>query len=134
MDIQKKPYYMIVTEDKPGEAARLTAAMMRAQVDLEGMWGFGSGDSQHAQFIVVPQDRAAFERAARVEGWVVQPGTCFRISGEDRRGALVESLQKIAASGINLRGVDAMAFEGQFGCYLWVDEHGLPKLEAILGV
>ncbi len=51
------------------------------------------------------------------------------MEGEDRVGALVETLEKIAGQGINLHAVDAVSLGGRFAAYVWSD----PKDEEQLG-
>ena len=131
MDIKRAKYFSISVEDKPGELARFARRMKEANVNLAGVWGFGLGQGK-AQIIAVPRDVEKFKKAAQAAGWSPQEGTCFHLEGEDRVGALQETLERVASEGINLHAVDALAIGNRFAAYVWTQEKDVERLAKVL--
>jgi len=131
MDIRRATYIVISTEDRPGQLARFSKKISEFEINLEAVWSFGTGRG-NAEIIAIPWDPNLFKKVAREAGWVFQEGNCFHLSGEDRPGALAETLDRIAQEGINLHAVDAMGFEGKFSAYVWCNDEDLEKLRKIL--
>ncbi len=131
MNIKRVQYFSISTEDKSGELARFAKTMMEANVNMAGVWGFSKGQGR-AEIIAVPSDPEPFKKAAQRAGWNAKAGACFHITGEDRVGALSETLDRVAREGINLRAVDAMAVSGQYAAYVWAQEADVERLGKIL--
>ncbi len=132
--IQRVDYYYIYTPDKPGEGARALAALKEARVNLLAFSGFPQG--RRAQLVFVPADSAAFTAAAKKAKWKVsKKKTAFLIQGDDRPGALVDIVGKLAASKINVTAVDAVSTgAGRFGAILWVKAASVKRAAKVLGV
>jgi len=131
MDIKRVKYFSIGTQDKPGELARFAKLMMEANVDMAGVWGFAKGQGR-AEIIAIPKDPDKFKKAALATGWTVKEGSCFHLIGEDRLGALSDTLDRVAQEGINLHAVDAIALGGKFAAYVWTEEKDVERLAKIL--
>ena len=131
MDIRRAEYIVISTEDQPGQLARFSKKILEYEINLEAVWSFGTGRG-NAEIIAIPWDPNLFKKIAREAGWTFREGTCFHLSGEDRPGALAETLDRIAQEGINLHAVDAMAIEGKYSAYVWCDEQDVEKLRKVL--
>ncbi len=131
MDIKRTQYFSIAVEDKPGELARFAKKMKAANVNLSGVWGFGVGQGK-AQIFAVPRDEEKFKQAAKAAGLNIKEGTCFRLEGQDKVGALLDTLEHVASEGINLHAVDALALEGRFAAYLWAQDKDVEKLGKVL--
>ncbi len=131
MDTTRATYFAIATEDQSGELARFAKVMLKHNINLAGVWGFGMGRG-NAEIIAIPRDPISFRRAIKGTGWRVREGSCFHLTGEDRAGVLSETLDRIAQEGINLHAVDAMGFEARYSAYVWCDEKDLEKLRQIL--
>lgn len=131
MDITRATYYLIATEDRPGQLARFSKAMSEHEINLAGVWCFGTGRG-NAEIIAIPRDPHAFKKVAREAGWSIREGSCFHLTGEDRAGALADTLDRIAQEGINLHAVDAMGFEERYSAYVWCDEQDVEKLRKVL--
>ena len=118
--IRQVDYYYVETPNKPGEAARALAAVKEAGVNLLAFSGFPNGRRSQLDFI--PEDPAAFVKAARKAGLKLSARkTGFLIQGEDRVGAIGDVLGKLAAARINVTAVDAVcAGEQRYGAILWV--------------
>ena len=131
MEIKRVKYFSIPVEDRPGELARMARKLSEANVDLAGLWGFGVGQGK-ARIMTVPNNSEQFKQTAKQAGWTIQEGTCFQVMGEDRVGALVETLDRVANEGINLHAVDAIAIAGRFGCYVWSEDKDVERLSKVL--
>jgi prephenate dehydratase len=131
MDIKRAKYFSIAVEDKPGELARFARKMKTANINLSGVWGFGVGQGK-AQIFAVPQDEEKFKQAAKAAGLSVKEGICFRLEGQDKVGALLDTLERVASEGVNLHALDALALEGRFAAYIWAQEKDVEKLGKVL--
>lgn len=131
--IRKVDYYKVMVPDKPGEGAKVLAALKEAGVNLLAFSGFPRKGKGQLDFI--PEDPAAFKAAARKAGLKLSPRkSCFLIQGEDRPGAVAEILSKLAEAKVNVITIDA-ASDGE-GCYsaiLWVDARAMAKAAKALG-
>jgi hypothetical protein len=126
-------YFYVETPDKPGEGVRLLNHLKSAGVNLLAFSGFPKG--RRAQVDFVPADPAAFRAAARKGGWkVTGPKKAFLIQGEDRVGALVDLLGRLAAAKINVTATDAViGGMGHYGAILWVKPRDVNRAAKVLG-
>ncbi len=133
-EIRKVEYFYIETPNKPGEAAKVLGALRSAGVNLIAFTGFPSG--RKAQMDFIPEDTAAFKAAAKKAGLKLSPKkTGFLIQGEDRIGAVAETMEKLAAAKINVTAMDAIcAGAGRYGALLWVGASDVRKAASALGV
>jgi hypothetical protein len=133
--VRRIDYYYVSVPDKPGEAARILSALHQAGVNLLGFSGFPEG-ARKAQLDFVPEDPAAFAKAARQAG--LRPSkkkAGFLIQGDDCPGAVSELLGKLAAAGINVTSVQAIAAgAGRYGAILWVKAPDVRKASKALKV
>ena len=132
--IQVVDYFYIEAPDKPGEAARVLAQLKDANVNLQAFSGFPEG--RRAQLDFIPADPAAFKAVAKSNKWkLVGPKKCFVIQGEDRVGAVVELLSKLAEAKINITATDAVcAGAGRYGMILWVKPRDVKRAAKALGI
>ncbi|HMN95266.1 MAG TPA: hypothetical protein PKC43_03520 [Phycisphaerales bacterium] len=129
------PDFSIDLPDRPGELARLAARFREADVNLIGLWGYGSGAEAadgRARFYCVPESAEQFRAFIESTELVVAEGTTFFMEGEDHGGALVERLDRIALAGINLRAIEAMRAGDRFGCFIWVAPADWRRLAEVL--
>ncbi|MEC4677781.1 MAG: hypothetical protein GXP14_11210 [Gammaproteobacteria bacterium] len=131
MDIERATYFTIDTDDRPGQLARFSKRMSEYEINLAGVWSFGTGRG-NAEIVAIPRNPNAFKKMVREAGWTFKEGSCFHLIGEDRPGALADTLDLIAQEGINLHAVDAMGFESQYSAYVWCDEGDVEKLRKVL--
>jgi hypothetical protein len=126
-------YFYVQAPNKPGVGASLLAELQRAGINLIAFSGFPSG--RGAQIDFVPQDAAAFRAAARKAKWkLVGPKRAFLIDGEDRPGAVAETMGKLAQAKINVTAVDAVcAGAGRYGALLWVAPKDVSRAAKALG-
>jgi hypothetical protein len=127
-------YYYAMVADKPGEGARLLGLLRDGRVNLLAFSGFPS--QRKSQMDFVPSDPAAFVAAAKAAKVKLKgPKKAFLIEGDDRPGALVETLRKVTAAKVNVTAVDAVcAGMGRYGAILWVKAKDVKKAAAVLVV
>jgi hypothetical protein len=132
--IQRVDYFYTMVPDKPGEAARMLAVLREAGVNLLVFSGFPEG--RRGQLDFVPADAGAFRQAAKKAGWkLTGPKRAFLLQGEDRVGAVAETLGKLAAAKINVTAIDALcAGAGRYGAILWVPQRDVARAAKMLGV
>lgn len=133
MDINRATYFKIAADHKPGKLASITATLMEENVSMHGLWGHGLSKTE-AQVIAIPHDKKKFKSVAEKAEWVLHEGVCFHIEGQDKTGALVDLLQKIAEEGINLMALDSISMDGHFGCYIWAEDEDSETLAQLLGL
>ena len=133
--VRRINYYYTVIPDKPGEAACILSELHQAGVNLLGVSGFPQG-ARKAQLDFLPGDAAVFVRAARKAGLKLsKKKTGFLIQGDDRPGAVAEWMGRLAAAGINVTSVQAVAAgAGRYGGILWVKAADMRKAAKALGV
>ncbi len=131
MDVKRATYFVIDSEDRPGQLARFSKRMSEDEINLAGVWSFGTGRG-NAEIIAIPHDAHQFRKTARDADWRFREGSCFHLAGEDRPGALADTLDLIAKEGINLHAVDAMGFNSGYSAYVWCDEGDVEKLRLLL--
>lgn len=131
--VRKVGYHYITTADTPGEGARVLAALSDSGVNLMAFHAFPLGNGQ-AQLDFVPGDDRAFADAAKKANLSLSgPKTVFLVEADDRRGALAELLEKLAAAGTNVTAIDAVKAGPRFGALIWVKEADVAKAAEALG-
>ncbi|MBI5096589.1 MAG: ACT domain-containing protein [Nitrospirae bacterium] len=130
--IRKVAYYKVEVPNRPGEGVRLLGALREAGVNLLAFTGFPNG--RKAQIDFIPEDEAAFKKAAKGAGLKVgAKKSCFLVQGEDRVGAVADILSILAAAKINVTAVDAIvAGGGRYGVILWVKSEAVAKTKRLL--
>ena len=130
--VRKIDYYYTETAHKPGEGAKILAALRDAGVNLLAFSGFPSG--RKAQLDFIPEDSGAFKSAAKKAGLKLSTKkTGFLIQGEDRVGAVADIIGKLAAANINVTAIDAVcAGAGRYGGILWVKAPDVRKAAKVL--
>jgi prephenate dehydratase len=131
--IRKLDYFAMQSPDRPGEGARLLAALKGNGINLLAISGFPSG--RKSQVDLVPEDAAALKAAAKKMKLALgAKKTCFVIQGDDRVGALAETLQKLADAKINVTAIQAVtAGMGRYGAIFWVKPRDANKAAKVLG-
>jgi prephenate dehydratase len=131
--VRKLDYFALTMADRPGEGARLVAALRDNGVNLLAFSGFPAG--RKAQIDLVPEDSGALRAAAKKLKLALGPRkTCFVIQGDDRVGALADTLQKLADAKINVTAIQAVtAGMGRYGAIFWVKPRDAAKAAKTLG-
>ena len=134
-EIKRIDYYYVSVPDKPGEGARILAALRDAGVNLIGVSAFPHG-TRRSQLELIPSDRATFANAARAAGLKLSTKKSgFLIQGEDRPGAIADIAKRLAEANINVTSVQVFcAGSGRYGGVLWVKVPDLRKAAKSLGI
>jgi hypothetical protein len=119
-------------EDKPGSLLRIMQDLKARNIGLAGLWGFGTREGK-AKLYIVPVDPDELRDAWIAAGLLSGEGTGFFVTGEDRTGALNESLEALSNAGINIDAIDAVSVGSQFGSYIWVNASIVEKAASTLG-
>jgi hypothetical protein len=130
--IRKVDYFKAQVPNKAGEGARILSALRGEGIDLLFFTGFPRG--RGAQIDFVPKNGPAFRKAARKIGLAVTKNAAFLAQGRDRKGAIAGIVSKLAAAGVNITALDAVAAGGsRYGAILWVKPKDIGKAAKALG-
>jgi ACT domain-containing protein len=132
--VRKVDYFTLSIPDRAGEGIRVLKQLQEAGVNLLAFTAFPRARRAQADFI--PEESAKFKSAVKRLGLEVsERKTGFLLQGEDRVGALTETLDKLAQAQINVTAMDAVASgEGRFGAIFWVKPENLKKAAKALGL
>jgi len=130
--IRKSDYFAIQVPNRPGAGARMLAGLKAEGVNLIAFTGFPNG--RNAQVDLVPERSATLRRAAKkLKLRLGKRKTCFIIRGDDRVGALANTLQRLAAARINVTALDAVtAGKGRYGAVFWVKPDKVARAARLL--
>ncbi len=131
--IRKLDYFAAQVPDKPGEGARILQALRNEGVNLLAFSGFPSGKKAQVDF--VPENPEALKAAAKkLKLKLGAKKTCFVIQGDDRVGALTDTLARLAEAKVNVTASQAVtAGMGRFGAIFWVKARDVNKAAKLLG-
>ncbi len=131
--IRKVAYFSMQVPNRPGVGLEMLKAVAKGGQNLLAFTGFPNG--ARAQVDFVPAKPAEFAQGARKMG--VKLGkrkTAFLVQGEDRVGALVRVLDRLAAAKINMVAMDAVTGgSGRFGAIFWVKRKDVARASRLLG-
>jgi hypothetical protein len=130
--VRKVSHFSMLVPDKPGETFKVLATLVSAGINLLACSGFPKG--RRAQIDVVPDDTRRFLAAVKKAGLAFDAKKSgFLIQGEDRPGALANSLEGLATSGINVTAIDALAAgQGRWGAIIWVEGKDVDRAGRVL--
>lgn len=130
--IRRTAYFSMQTPNRAGQGARLLKGLADQGVNLLAFTGFPSAGQAQVDFI--PYDAATFTRAARKLGIKVsKKKTVFLAQGSDKTGAIASICGRLAAAGINMVAMDAVAAgKGRYGAIFWVKPKDVAKAARIL--
>jgi hypothetical protein len=114
-------YYYVTVSDTPGEGQRILTALKDSGVNLLAFLGFPVGGGE-SQIDLVPEDAAALKAAADQAGVTLSEARrAFLIQGDDRVGAVADTLARLAEANVNVTAAAAAgAGSGRYGMILWV--------------
>jgi hypothetical protein len=126
-------YYYVTVPDTPGEGQRILSALKERGVNLLAFLGFPSGGQ--SQIDLVPEDPQALRDAAAQAGVTLSEAKrAFLIQGDDRVGAVADTLGKLADANVNVTAAAAAgAGSGRYGMILWVSEADYDRAASALG-
>ena len=131
--IRKVSYYSMKVPNRPGIGVQMLKSIAMGKQDLLAFTGFPQGAKAQVDF--VPADPVEFARGAKKHGVNLgKKKTAFLVRGEDRVGALVRVLDKLAKAKINMVAMDAVtAGSGRFGAIFWVKPKDVARASRLLG-
>lgn len=133
--VQRVEYYYTIVPNKPGAGAAVLDVLKAEGVNLIAFLGFPISWGR-AQLDFVPYEKEAFLAAVRKANIkTVGPRTAFLIQGDDRAGAVADTVNKLKQARINITAMQAVASgEGRYGAILWVKPKDLDNAAKALGV
>jgi hypothetical protein len=131
--VRKVDYYYVVVPDRPGECAKVLSALAAEGINLLAFSGFPS--ARKGQLDLVPENSDAFKIAAKKLKLKLSPRKSgFLVQGDDRVGALNETLDKLAGAKINVTAMDAVSSGGgRYGAIFWVKPEAVSRAAKLLG-
>jgi hypothetical protein len=131
--VRKVDYYYVVVPDRPGECAKVLSALAAEGINLLAFSGFPS--ARKGQLDLVPEDSAAFKIAAKKLKLKLSPRkSAFLAQGDDRVGAMNETMDKLAGAKINITAIDAISSGGgRYGAIFWVKPEAVSRAAKLLG-
>jgi hypothetical protein len=114
-------YYYVTVPNEPGEGQRILSALKDSGVNLLAFLGFPLGGGR-SQLDLVPEEPQQLRDAAAQAGVALSEAKrAFLVQGDDRVGAVAETLAKLAEANINLTAAAATgAGSGRYGMIVWV--------------
>jgi len=133
--VVKVDHYSAAIANKVGEGARVLGALRDAGVNLIALWAYPSMPGK-AQLEMIPEKGAALVKAAKKAGLAIgRKQIAFFVSGEDRPGAVADSLAKLALAEINVGAVQAVCGgAGRYGAIIFLPQKDVRKVVKALGL
>jgi len=95
--------FALTLDDRPGTLAKVTDAIAKAGINIEGYCAVPSGKDGKGTFRVVTSDPATTRKALETAGFKVQEERDVAIiEGEDRPGFLAQTLRRLAENELNV--------------------------------
>jgi hypothetical protein len=95
--------FVVQLDNRPGALAGLARALAARGIDIRGISAGGAGDRGYA--VLATSDDAATRAVLRSLGHPFVEGETLIVEVEDRPGGLAEVTEKLAAAGVDIRGV-----------------------------
>ncbi|MFY9779206.1 MAG: hypothetical protein WAJ85_01690 [Candidatus Baltobacteraceae bacterium] len=132
--VRSAAHYTVEIENEVGAGAKALGRLRDNDVNLIAAWGYATGSGK-AKLEVVPDDPEGFAAAAKALGLQIgAPSTVFYLTGADRRGALADMLEKLAAAGVGIEAAQAVADgSGGFGAVFYVAAGDVQRAATALG-
>lgn len=113
LTVKKVTVVSTEVEDAPGVAAKLTAKLREAGINLKALAGWSKGDGR-AVIVCIPEDLAALRALAAQEGVETTEKALVWVEGLDEIGALCDFTDKLAGENINIVTCHALGVGGNF--------------------
>jgi len=130
---QRVTYFKAKVEDKPGALLALLKNLKAKNISLVSLKGVAKGE-QGGDILAIAKNSDELRKEWIGSAVVIEEGTAFFLSGADKTGALLTSLEALASAGVNIVATEAVAIGGRYGAILWVAPSDLEKTAQALGV
>jgi hypothetical protein len=132
--IRSVEYYYVTVPDAPGEGQRILSALQESGVNLLAYLGFPAGGGE-SQLDLVPEEPSALQDVAERSGLTLSEAKrAFLVQGDDRVGAVADTVAKLAEAGINVTAAAAAsAGAARYGMILWVAADDYDRAADVLG-
>lgn len=133
-NVRSVDYFYVTVPDAAGEGNRVLTALNDAGVNLRACLGFPVGNGQ-SQLDLVPEDTQALRRVVESAGLTLSEAKrAFLVQGDDRIGAVADTMAKLAEADVNVTAVAAAsAGSGKYGMILWVAPEDHDRAATALG-
>jgi hypothetical protein len=133
--VVKVDHYSAAIANKVGEGTRVLGALRDAGVNLIALWAYPAMPGK-AQLEMIPEKGAALVKAAKKAGLAIgRKQIAFFVNGEDRPGAVADSLAKLALAKINVGAVQAVCGgAGRYGAIIFLPQNDVRKAAKALGL
>ncbi len=127
-------YYYVTVPNAPGEGQRILSALKESGVNLLAFLGF-PGEGGQSQIDLVPEDAESLRQAGERAGITLSEAKrAFLIQGDDRVGAVADTVAKLAEANVNVTAAAAAgAGAGRFGMIVWVAPAEYERAAAAFG-
>ncbi|MEM5383205.1 ACT domain-containing protein [Paraburkholderia phymatum] len=121
--VERVDVWAAAIEDRPGGLAEVLGVLRDAGANLQFIISRRTPEAPGKGVVfLAPLQNDREVRAASQVGFNVTPSLhSVRVMGTDHPGVIAELTQKLAAGGINLRGVSAAVMGTQFVAYIGMD-------------
>ncbi len=106
----KTKQFTVTIENRPGAVAGIAKTLGNAKVNILALLGTAQGTSGMVELVVEDARRA--KKALDEAGLTYQETTAEEYELPNKPGALAQRLDKLAAKGVNLNSICAMASKG----------------------
>jgi hypothetical protein len=119
--VRKVNYCYAKVSNRAGQGVKMLEDLRDAGVDMVAFSGFPIGRGK-AQLDFVTADIAGLRRLAKKKNWrLSKMKKGFLIQGQDKEGAVLRQINKLAENKISVTAADAVtAGKGRYGMILWV--------------
>jgi len=131
--MQVLTYYSVVIPNKPGEANKVLDALKNAGVNLIALWAYPIKGKNSVMDIAAADPKACAKALKSIGLAAGAKKQAFHFDGEDRPGAVAETVGKLAAAGINCHAAQGIcAGSGRYGLLVQVADEDFKKAKKVL--
>lgn len=132
--VRKVNYCYVMVPNRPGNGAKILAALKEAGVNLEALVAFPAKGGK-AQLDLIAKNMAGVRRVVGKSGLRVSKAKKgFLVQGTDQLGVCHRHLRKLADRKINITAAQALAAgKGRYAMILWVKRKDYGRAAKALG-
>jgi hypothetical protein len=119
-------------KDQPGTLLGIMKDLKSKNIALKCLWGYGKSEGA-ADLFAIAKNPEKLRNTWKASGVYAEEGTGFFITGVDKTGVLLKSLEALAQANINLKALHAIAVSGKFGSIILIDAMDVEKAAQVLG-